>query len=356
MSGNNGRMAGSALGRESLVAEALLLAVRDVPPPPGPALVVADPTDRVRAALRGTAWRRVAQGAEVGQALPPPCAADAAGYALATVRLDRDRAGRDFAVHQAAAALAPGGELWLYGANDEGIKSPGEAFTALLDGVEMLAARRHCRVWRGRRTAAKVAEVPARGGLESWWAGVEGGGGWRTLPGVFAKGGVDAASELLLETITGPEGRLAAPPAPGEAVRVLDFGCGAGVLSAGLLSAVQARLALEALDADALAVEVTRRNVPEAKVFSGDGFTAIGDHRYHRILSNPPIHAGKAEDFGVLRRLVAEAPAHLLPGGDLWLVVQRQVPVDPLLGQVFGRVRLAAETGRFRVWCATEPR
>lgn len=348
---NNGRMAGSAAAREALVAEALLLGWDDVAPAAGPALVVGDRTDRVRAKANASGWHRVAQGPFAASALPQACAA-APGYAMAALRLDRDRAGRDFALHQVAATLAPGGELWLYGANDEGAKSPGETLLALFEGVETVAARRHCRVWRARLKA----DAKPLAGLDPWWRTVADVDTWFTLPGVFAKGGVDEASEFLLEALTGADGRPSVALTAEEPLRLLDFGCGAGILGAGLLATVRRKLVLEALDADALAVATTERNVPESKVFLGDGFGAVPGRRYHRIISNPPIHAGKSEDFAVLRALVADAPDHLLPGADLWIVVQRQVPVHPLLEARYGEVKLVSETPRFRVWRAAAPR
>jgi 16S rRNA (guanine1207-N2)-methyltransferase len=347
---NNGRMASSAAAREALVAEALLLGWGDLAPAAGPALVCGDRTDRVRATARATGWHRVAHGPFAASAIPAPCA-DPAGYAMAALRLDRDRAGRDFALHQVAAALAPGGELWLYGANDEGAKSPGETLLALFENVETVAARRHCRVWR----AQLKADAAPLAGLDPWWRTVADADTWFTLPGVFAKGGVDEASEFLLEALTGPEGKPGVALATDEPLKLLDFGCGAGILCAGLLSSVRRKLDLDALDADALATATTQRNVPEANVYLGDGFGAVPGKRYHRIISNPPIHAGKSEDFAVLRTLVADAPEHLLPGGDLWIVVQRQVPVHPLLEARYGQVKLVSETPRFRVWRASAP-
>jgi 16S rRNA (guanine1207-N2)-methyltransferase len=69
-------------------------------------------------------------------------------------------------------------------------------------------------------------------------------------------------------------------------------------------------------------------------------------------LSNPPLHKGLVEDPAQLEQLIADAPAHLQPGGILKIVVQRRVPLDRLLSQHFATVTTPAENGRYRVWRA----
>lgn len=343
------RLKASAAAREARVAEAILRTWRTQPPAEGPALVVDDRTDRVRQACQGQAWHRLAHGPFEASALPTP---RPGGYACAAVRVHRDRQARDFALHQVAAALRPGGELWLYGGNDEGIRSPGDAATTLFADLQTVAAHSHCRIWRG----TLAADAQPKAGLEPWWQPVPSLPDWHTLPGLFARGGLDGASQLLLQTVLGPEGKPPFVLAADAPLRLLDFGCGTGVLSAHLSALVQRRLALHALDADALAVRATERNVPGVRAFLGDGLVAVAGQKYHRIVSNPPMHVGKNEDFQVLKALLAQAGAHLLSGGDLWIVVQRQVAVHPLIEAHFEHVRCVAESTQSRVWQAWGPR
>ena len=58
---------------------------------------------------------------------------------------------------------------------------------------------------------------------------------------------------------------------------------------------------------------------------------------YEAILSNPPLHRGIAEDHALLEQLIADAPAHLAPGGVLQIVVQRRLPLERLLAKHFAR-------------------
>jgi 16S rRNA (guanine1207-N2)-methyltransferase len=363
---------------------------RDVLEGEGRWLVAEDATGRVARRLKAERWTRWARGDEPASLEPTTRDADHAG-----LRLPRDKAALDYALHQVAGALKPGGTLWLYGHNDEGAKSAGKRLGAchtfaalrsaprpkagsaleilddapasppisrllpasghgtlldhsmgdrllepLFEAVETVATKRHCRVWTARRT-----DAPARTGIDSWLTtaplAVAGGTRpWQGLPGLFAKSGLDAATELLVGALDAPRGR-----------KVLDFGCGTGVITQAL---VHSGLQVTASDADALAVEITRRNVPEAEVVLSDCWHGLRGRRFDRVVSNPPIHSGKMEDYTVLRALMA--PEYLAPRGDLWLVIQRQVPVERLLAERFKQVELKAQTTRFRVWRATEAR
>ncbi|MCB9526201.1 MAG: methyltransferase [Myxococcales bacterium] len=334
-----GRMAGSAQGRAELVAEAVLPVVEAAGA--GPWLVAEDDSGRVAAALKAAKWSRWSQGDDAGAVAPP-----ADPVAQAALRAPPDAQALTYAAARLAAAVPAGAPLWVYGHNDEGIKSAGKRLTGeLWADAQTVATRRHCRIWRLTRTAAAAPQ-----GLDPWWqaGAIDLGAGprpWWSLPGLFAKGKLDAATALLLAALA------KAPPV----ATTLDFACGTGVIAHAVRAANPAGT-VHALDADALAVAATRRNVPDAQVALGDGWRAVGDLRVDRVVSNPPIHAGKLEDFAVLRALVHEAPAHLNPKGELWLVVQRQVPVESLLAQVFGRVDLADEDTRFRVWRADGPK
>ena len=44
------------------------------------------------------------------------------------------------------------------------------------------------------------------------------------------------------------------------------------------------------------------------------------DGKYAAILSNPPIRAGK----DIVHEILEKAVEHLLPGGELWIVIQKK--------------------------------
>jgi 16S rRNA (guanine1207-N2)-methyltransferase len=164
---------------------------------------------------------------------------------------------------------------------------------------------------------------------------------WVSFPGLFAGGSLDPGTALLLDAL----------PTIRSGSRVLDFGCGTGVIAAAVMGR-SPEAVVDLLDADALAVEAAARNVPEAAGFLVGWSLAGASGPYDWIVSNPPFHEGKGETMRVLEDLAAAAPAHLTARGRLILVTQRRLPVGRLLEEQFRRVEVRAETSVFRVWAA----
>ncbi len=280
------------------------------------------------------AWHRRLPSAR-GAILPWP---PAGPHAAAIVRLPKARAELEMTLHAVASVLAPDAPVWLYGANDEGIKSAAKPMAALLGPVSVVDTRGHCRVLSAKRPAVIGGLRPR---LADWRQMVEIEIAGRrcaltTYPGLFAQGRLDAGTRLLLEHL--PELR------PTSAV--LDFGAGMGVVGA----AVRARwpeVRMTLIDTDAVALEAARENVPGAV-----HETAVGTVRQESldaILSNPPIHDGKQEDHGALEDLIRRAPGLLRRGGTFAIVVQRRVGASRLIREALGECTVVAEDGVFQV-------
>ena len=77
---------------------------------------------------------------------------------------------------------------------------------------------------------------------------------WATYPGVFAAKRIDEGTALLIGVL---------PPLRADA-RVLDYGCGSGVIGASAAARAPA-IALDLLDNDSVALEAARENVPGAR-------------------------------------------------------------------------------------------
>lgn len=142
----------------------------------------------------------------------------------------------------------------------------------------------------------------------------------RTDRGVFASGGVDPGTRLLLD-----EG---APPPPGPATLV-DVGCGYGPLALALaLRAPEATV--WAVDVNDRARELTAANAAtlgvadRVRVVAPDDVPA--DLVVDGIWSNPPIRIGKA----ALHELLTGWLARLAPDGGAHLVVARNLGADSL--------------------------
>jgi 16S rRNA (guanine1207-N2)-methyltransferase len=283
-------------------------------------------------------WNRRLAGNAKAQAWPP-----AGPFDVALLRLAKAKDEQEMAAHACASVLAAGGRLVVYGGNDEGIRSAGGRLERLCGEVETLVTRGHGRVLAARRPA-DAAHL--RASLAAWRsvvpltiAGIA--RDWVGYPGVFAAGRIDEGTALL----------VGAPPPLRPGDRVLDYGCGSGVIGAAALAA-EPNIVLDLLDDDAVALEAARENVAGARLVLGARLAHTASNSYAAILSNPPLHKGIAEDHALLEQLVVDAPAHLQPGGYLQIVVQRRVPLERLLARNFAEVTVPAENGRYRVWRA----
>lgn len=244
-------------------------------------------------------------------------------------------------LHALAARLAPTGTLVVAGANDEGIRSVPERLAEVFDEIDPPIARRHCRVVAARRPRADV-----KGALDDWSVEVEAEVAgialrWRSWPGLFAHGRLDPGTRLLLEGMPDPAG-----------LRVLDFACGAGPVSAFALA--RGAASVDASDVDALAVHATRLAAPAARVHLADGLPPQGGP-WDLVLSNPPLHRGKQMDLGPLGAFLEAVPRRLVPDGRVVLVTHATVPVRKLAG--IEPVELArSDDAAYRVWSLTIPR
>lgn len=166
-----------------------------------------------------------------------------------------------------------------------------------------------------------------------------------TAAGVFSSDGLDLGTAVLLRSHT--------PDA--SARRLLDLGCGYGVIAVALASAAPGAR-VDAVDTNERALALTAHNAAAHGV--GDRVhtclpAGIDDGvRYDEIWSNPPIRIGK----DALHALLVHWLPKLAPGGVARLVVGRNLGADSLqrwlIDQGYRCERTASAKG-FRVFAVT---
>lgn len=241
-----------------------------------------------------------------------------------------------------ASLLADDGVVFLTGHNDAGIRSANKQLSERLTNVEVVDYRFHCRLLRADRGPAPIEpSMP-----EAWRTESHAVAGGRSLtfftyPGVFSHRALDDGTRMLLDALQVPTG-----------ARVLDVGCGSGVIAT---TCALAGAQVDAIDVDAWALRATRETLDAngvgAQVWPSDVYSDVGE-KYRVIVSNPPFHTGVKTSRDVASSLIDEAPAHLERHGELWLVANRFLDYLDRLRSAFTHVEIAAEDKRFRVYRA----
>ncbi|WP_407295565.1 methyltransferase [Stutzerimonas zhaodongensis] len=267
----------------------------------------------------------------------PPTAA----FESAVLFVPKSRELTDYLLSALASKL-PGRQLYLIGEKRAGVERAAKQLAAFGQARKLDNAR-HCQLWQVR-----VANTPALPQLQSLAQQFElpladGPLQIISLPGVFSHGRVDRGTALLLEQLGDlPTGRL------------LDFGCGAGIVGASLKKRYpDSEVVL--LDVDAFAVESSRMTLAanglQAEVIAGDGIDAAPES-CSAIISNPPFHQGVHTHYEASEALLQRAVTHLRHGGELRLVANSFLRYPPLIEAHLGRCETLVSKDGFRIYRA----
>ena len=169
---------------------------------------------------------------------------------------------------------------------------------------------------------------------------------------------LDHGSRLLLSTLTDDSG-AAAFGAPTSQARVLDLGCGSGVLAVSAALALPRAQVIASDQSDAAvrscALTAEAAGVAErVAIHRADGAEAVPDGWADLILLNPPFHTGSTVHAGVAHRLIRDAGRALRPGGELRIVFNSHLGYRSLLTQAIGPVRQVARDATFTVLSVTK--
>ncbi|WMC10089.1 16S rRNA (guanine(1207)-N(2))-methyltransferase RsmC [Oceanimonas pelagia] len=266
-----------------------------------------------------------------------PASEPAAGLLLL---MPKAKAEAEYLLAACLPLLSPGAPVFMAGDNKGGVKAAPRLLAPWCEQVNKLDSARRASLYQAE-LSRPAPQLQAGNWVHRYALAKE-----RltvcTLPGVFSADHLDAGTQLLLDNAGVLHGR------------VLDFGCGAGVIGASLLQR-NPDIELEQIDINALALEASRLTLAEnglqAKVYASDGLDQV-QGRFDCIISNPPFHAGLKTFYRTTETLLREARNYLRPGGSLLLVANAFLPYPELIEQHFGRCDTLAANGRFKIYRA----
>lgn len=247
-------------------------------------------------------------------------------------------------------ALKSNGQVMLIGQNNAGIKSAKKTLEKLIGPVQYADAARHSVLYVADKNITHHAFT-----LENWWktyevslpAAAEGQHNRTltvyTLPGVFSHGRLDEGTELLLSTLT---------EKTRQGKKVLDWGCGGGVIGASL-AAAHPDLAVTLADSNAIALESARRTIHANKlsncqVTATDVYSELPE-TFNCIVANPPFHKGHDTSYAEVELFLEQTVHHLQEHGSARIVANIFLKYESLLEKHFGYVKVLVKNNKYKV-------
>ncbi|WP_329200135.1 MULTISPECIES: methyltransferase [unclassified Streptomyces] len=164
--------------------------------------------------------------------------------------------------------------------------------------------------------------------------------------GIFCADRLDVGTRFFLQSI----------PTNTDGARVVDLGCGNGVIGTAVAVAdprAEVVFTDESYQAIASAKATFRANVTRdrdrADFLVGDGVAMLDPGSVDLVLCNPPFHSHQATTDATALRMFAQSRKVLRPGGELWVVANRHMGYHTHLKRLFGNSEVTASEPKFVV-------
>jgi 16S rRNA (guanine1207-N2)-methyltransferase len=267
----------------------------------------------------------------------------ASGFDAVLVLPGRQRQEARAQLARAVSRVKTGGVVIACASNTEGARTLERDLGDLLGDARNLTKNKCRVVW------ATVSDSTRDDALLSEWLDLDAprsvlDGTWISRPGIFAWDRIDPASQLLAgllpDTLKG---------------KGADLGAGFGFLTRSVLEKAPGVVAMDFYEAEKRAVDLAEQNLAAFK-----GKKAINgiwadvtrgiEGPYDFIVSNPPFHqTGRADRADIGQDFIRVAAAGLRAGGEFFMVANRHLPYEHVLGEVFASVTQLADEGGYKV-------
>ncbi|MBL4821967.1 MAG: methyltransferase [Colwellia sp.] len=253
-----------------------------------------------------------------------------------------------FTLAMIAPYLLTDAKIILVGEKKGGIQSSPKLTQHFLTSCQKVDAARHCLLFAGI-VKIKAAESEAFT-IEDWYknyqvniSGIE--LTIASLPGVFSQKKLDLGTALLLDNL--PQSMQG---------KVLDFGCGAGVISC-FIGKKFADTELSLLDVSALAIASAKKTLSlnglTGNVFASNSLANVNEN-YQHIVSNPPFHQGTKTSYQATEDFLCGIKKHLATSkqknSDITIVANSFLQYLPIMKQHIGNTKAIASKQGFNIY------
>ncbi len=237
--------------------------------------------------------------------------------------------------------LAQNAKVLLVGENKGGVKSSIKLSDSILSSCEKIDSARHCSLYFG-----EFNNKNKHFSLDDWYQyyqltinGIN--LTIASLPGVFSQSELDVGTNLLLKNLPN---KLAG--------KVLDFGCGAGVISAYIGKKFN-HAELSLLDISALALQSAEKTLAinnlHGNVFASNSLQQVTE-KYQHVVSNPPFHQGLKTHYAATESFLSEIKNHLTKSANITIVANNFLHYQSIMEQYIGVTKLVTNEKGFCIY------
>ena len=254
----------------------------------------------------------------------------------------RNREENSYNLARAISMLKPGGKLVAAQHNKLGAGQLEKDMKALVGNIEVFS-KKHARVLlaeKGDNINTDTLNTYLAHGKPFKVQGT----GLHTKAGLFSWKKVDHGSQMLVDIIDQED--LHGIGA--------DFGAGWGFLAQRALKMGPRIAELHLFEADKNALDMCMHNLSSTKTKLVPHWADLAhdpiEDQFDFIITNPPQHDITNQSTALPLQLTDRAAKCLKPGGVMWLVTNRQVPVERVLEQHFSKVVDLAEDKHYKIF------
>lgn len=248
-----------------------------------------------------------------------------------------------FTLAMIAPFLLTEAKIIFVGEKKGGVQSTPKLSQHFLSHCQKIDAARHCLVFAG---IIKHENLNQAFKLDDWYKnyhinvnGIE--LTIASLPGVFSQNKLDVGTALLLDNL----------PKTMQG-NVLDFGCGAGVISC-FIGKKFPQTQLSLLDVSALAITSAEKTL-SLNGLSGDVFASNSlsnvTQKYQHIVANPPFHQGTKTNYQASEDFLKGIKPHISPRGNITIVANSFLQYLPIMKQQIGTTKCLINKQGFNIY------